>query len=148
MGQDLLFMGIIDILQQYNARKRIETRYRKLEVKGGLEPSCVSPEEYAARFISFFDEYSTRTPKKPKASTTPTEDENETTQVEVSLRNCCGGNANDVQIDVSTTPPVSSEYKRPARTRKKAPPTGRVVVTVVTYSGVISNNNYCTTGIS
>merc|ERR1711935_184622 len=52
------YMGIIDILQQYNARKRVETRYRKMEVRGRAEPSCVSPDDYAARFISFFDECS------------------------------------------------------------------------------------------
>lgn len=54
----IFYMGIIDILQQYNARKRVETRYRKVEVRGKAEPSCVSPDDYADRFISFFDEYS------------------------------------------------------------------------------------------
>jgi 1-phosphatidylinositol-4-phosphate 5-kinase len=54
----IYFMGIIDILQQYNARKRVETRYRKIEVRGKAEPSCVSPDDYASRFILFFDEYS------------------------------------------------------------------------------------------
>jgi len=52
------YMGIIDILQQYNARKRVETRYRKIEVRGKAEPSCVSPDDYANRFTLFFDEYS------------------------------------------------------------------------------------------
>eukprot|EP00536_Pseudo-nitzschia_multiseries_P001746 jgi/Psemu1/250955/estExt_Genewise1Plus.C_220109 len=54
----IYYMGIIDILQQYNARKRAETRYRKIEVQGKAEPSCVSPDDYAERFILFFDEYS------------------------------------------------------------------------------------------
>mmetsp|Transcript_7502 Transcript_7502/g.18766 ORF Transcript_7502/g.18766 Transcript_7502/m.18766 type:complete len:943 (-) Transcript_7502:1218-4046(-) len=54
----IYYMGIIDILQQYNARKRAETRYRRIEVKGKAEPSCVSPDDYAERFILFFDEYS------------------------------------------------------------------------------------------
>lgn len=54
----IYFMGIIDILQQYNARKRVETTYRKVEVRGRQEPSCVSPEDYADRFVHFFDEYS------------------------------------------------------------------------------------------
>jgi 1-phosphatidylinositol-4-phosphate 5-kinase len=54
----IYFMGIIDILQQYNARKRFETTYRKVEVRGQAEPSCVSPDDYADRFVHFFDEYS------------------------------------------------------------------------------------------
>merc|ERR1712183_763975 len=57
--------GIIDILQQYNARKRVETSYRKVENNGGLEPSCVSPDDYADRFIEFFDEYSQKAIQKP-----------------------------------------------------------------------------------
>eukprot|EP00538_Stauroneis_constricta_P000375 CAMPEP_0119552110 /NCGR_PEP_ID=MMETSP1352-20130426/5197_1 /TAXON_ID=265584 /ORGANISM="Stauroneis constricta, Strain CCMP1120" /LENGTH=915 /DNA_ID=CAMNT_0007598289 /DNA_START=274 /DNA_END=3021 /DNA_ORIENTATION=+ len=52
----IFFMGVIDILQQYNMRKRVETSYRKVE--GYEEPSCVSPKDYADRFIEFFDEYS------------------------------------------------------------------------------------------
>ena len=54
----IYYMGIIDILQQYNARKRVETTYRKVEVRGKSEPSCVSPDDYADRFVLFFDEYS------------------------------------------------------------------------------------------
>jgi 1-phosphatidylinositol-4-phosphate 5-kinase len=53
----IYYMGIIDILQQYNARKRVETTYRKVEVRGRAEPSCVSPDDYADRFVRFFDEY-------------------------------------------------------------------------------------------
>jgi 1-phosphatidylinositol-4-phosphate 5-kinase len=53
----IYYMGIIDILQQYNARKRVETTYRKVEVHGQAEPSCVSPDDYADRFVKFFDEY-------------------------------------------------------------------------------------------
>ncbi|CAJ1939797.1 unnamed protein product [Cylindrotheca closterium] len=63
----IFFMGIIDILQQYNARKRVETSYRKMENSEGLEPSCVSPDDYADRFITFFDQYSqTARPKNAK----------------------------------------------------------------------------------
>jgi 1-phosphatidylinositol-4-phosphate 5-kinase len=54
----IYYMGIIDILQQYNARKRVETTYRKVEVRGQAEPSCVSPDDYASRFVRFFEEYS------------------------------------------------------------------------------------------
>mmetsp|Transcript_5679 Transcript_5679/g.13751 ORF Transcript_5679/g.13751 Transcript_5679/m.13751 type:complete len:961 (+) Transcript_5679:230-3112(+) len=53
----IYYMGIIDILQQYNARKLIETTYRKVEVRGQAEPSCVSPDDYAGRFVKFFEEY-------------------------------------------------------------------------------------------
>ena len=60
----IFYMGIIDILQQYNARKRMETSLRKME-NNVLEPSCVSPEDYADRFISFFDEYSQKAVPKP-----------------------------------------------------------------------------------
>jgi hypothetical protein len=54
----IFFLGIIDILQQYNVRKRVETNYRKVEGMGNNEPSCVHPVDYAERFIRFFDEYS------------------------------------------------------------------------------------------
>jgi hypothetical protein len=54
----IYYMGIIDILQQYNARKRMETAYRKIEVAGQQEPSCVSPDDYADRFVRFFEECS------------------------------------------------------------------------------------------
>jgi hypothetical protein len=103
-----------------------------MEVKGGLEPSCVSPEEYAARFISFFDEYSTRTPKTPKAKN-PNEEEK--TEVEVSIRKTDGDAKNkDVKIDVSSTPNGyrRGEPKKPppgTSNAKPAPPKGRFVVT-------------------
>jgi len=74
----IYFMGIIDILQQYNARKRVETSYRRMESRKGLEPSCVSPHDYAERFIQFFDEYSGRA--RPK-----TDRHDENTEVEVRL---------------------------------------------------------------
>jgi len=72
----IYYMGIIDILQQYNARKRAETRYRKLEVRGKAEPSCVSPDDYAERFILFFDQYSQKAHPK-------TYGEEESTEIEV-----------------------------------------------------------------
>jgi len=50
------YMGIIDILQQFNVRKRFEARLRKIQ--GGNEgASCVHPNDYADRFVKFFDEY-------------------------------------------------------------------------------------------
>lgn len=56
----IFYMGIIDILQQYNIRKRFEARYRRLQSSGWQDASCVSPKIYAERFIRFFDEYSQR----------------------------------------------------------------------------------------
>jgi 1-phosphatidylinositol-4-phosphate 5-kinase len=61
----IFYMGIIDILQQYNERKRVETSYRKMENIGNLQPSCVSPDDYADRFVAFFDEYSEKAIQKP-----------------------------------------------------------------------------------
>ena len=72
----IYYMGIIDILQQYNARKRAETRYRKLEVRGKAEPSCVSPDDYAERFLSFFNEFSQKAYPK-------TDREDQSTGIEV-----------------------------------------------------------------
>jgi hypothetical protein len=56
----IFYMGIIDILQQYNVRKRFEARYRRLQSIGWQDASCVSPKIYADRFVRFFDEYSQR----------------------------------------------------------------------------------------
>jgi 1-phosphatidylinositol-4-phosphate 5-kinase len=72
----IYYMGIIDILQQYNVRKRAETRYRKVEGRGKGKPSCVSPDDYAERFISFFDQYSQKAHPK-------TYGEEESTEIEV-----------------------------------------------------------------
>lgn len=52
----IYYMGIIDILQQFNTRKRLEARYRK--ITGGEKlASCVHPQVYADRFVNFFEEY-------------------------------------------------------------------------------------------
>lgn len=62
----IFFMGIIDVLQEYNARKSIETTYRSLFFSGrGGAPSSVPPRTYADRFIEFFEEYTRRTSKNP-----------------------------------------------------------------------------------
>jgi 1-phosphatidylinositol-4-phosphate 5-kinase len=53
----IFYMGIIDILQEYNSRKALESRYRKFQSAGRMAPSCVPPEEYGQRFLKFFDEY-------------------------------------------------------------------------------------------
>mmetsp|Transcript_18158 Transcript_18158/g.30100 ORF Transcript_18158/g.30100 Transcript_18158/m.30100 type:complete len:872 (+) Transcript_18158:429-3044(+) len=56
----IVFVGIIDILQQFNLRKRVEANYRRVRGSGWHDASCVRPEVYAERFIKFFDEYSQR----------------------------------------------------------------------------------------
>jgi 1-phosphatidylinositol-4-phosphate 5-kinase len=56
----IFYMGIIDILQQYNIRKRFEARYRRFQSSGWEDASCVNPHIYADRFVRFFDEYSQR----------------------------------------------------------------------------------------
>jgi len=58
--RSVFYLGVIDILQEYNSRKVVETRYRMLQGMDALEASCVSPKDYAARFIKFFDMYSVR----------------------------------------------------------------------------------------
>lgn len=48
----VLYMGIIDILQQYNMRKKIEHAYKSLQ----FDPTTISvvdPKMYAERFIKF-----------------------------------------------------------------------------------------------
>jgi len=52
----IYYIGIIDILQQFNVRKRLEARLRKIQ-GGEIGASCVHPEVYADRFVNFFDEY-------------------------------------------------------------------------------------------
>jgi len=86
----IYYMGIIDILQQYNVRKRAETRYRKMEVRGKTEPSCVCPDEYAERFIYFFDQYSQKAHPKTYGEEESTEIEitrNETAKISVTSNN-------------------------------------------------------------
>ena len=62
----IFYMGVIDILQEYNARKVVESRYRMLQGMDALEASCVSPKDYAARFVKFFDMYSVRLGKSAR----------------------------------------------------------------------------------
>jgi len=62
----IFYMGVIDILQEYNARKVVESRYRMLQGMDALEASCVAPRDYAARFVKFFDMYSQRLGKSAR----------------------------------------------------------------------------------
>lgn len=52
----IFYLGIIDILQQFNGRKRLEARWRVIQ-GSNKEASCVHPEVYAQRFVDFFDQY-------------------------------------------------------------------------------------------
>lgn len=56
----IFYMGIIDILQEYTARKAVESKYRRTQTHGTLDASCVPPKDYGDRFLDFFDEYTQR----------------------------------------------------------------------------------------
>ncbi len=53
---DVLFLGIIDILQQYSGAKWIESLAKGVLYKN-QDASCTNPRNYANRFRKFFDEY-------------------------------------------------------------------------------------------
>jgi hypothetical protein len=53
----IFYMGIIDVLQQFNLRKRVEAKMRRAQGGGWADASCVHPDVYATRFLDFFDEY-------------------------------------------------------------------------------------------
>lgn len=59
----IFYMGIIDVLQEYGSRKALESKYRWFTTPTKLAASCVPPEDYAQRFINFFDQYTKREPK-------------------------------------------------------------------------------------
>lgn len=48
----VLYMGIIDILQEYNTKKKLEHAYKKLHFDP-MTISVVEPKLYAKRFINF-----------------------------------------------------------------------------------------------
>ena len=104
----IYFMGIIDILQQYNSRKRVETTYRKWETHGEIEPSCVSPREYAKRFVRFFDEYS----GKSKKSTANGEEGSAVRAKTIGVGNATVPNSVEIRVPSS----AADEYKRPQQT--------------------------------
>lgn len=55
-GEEVFYFGIIDILQQYNIRKNLETFGRALIApRHGI--SCVPPAEYAKRFVKFLERH-------------------------------------------------------------------------------------------
>ncbi|KAL0219292.1 hypothetical protein P9112_004945 [Eukaryota sp. TZLM1-RC] len=53
-GNEIYFFGIIDILQKYNTRKRLESSAKSLFNKSDAI-SAVAPEHYARRFLNFMD---------------------------------------------------------------------------------------------
>lgn len=48
----VLYLGIIDILQEYNMTKKIERAYKSLQFDS-VSISAVDPEFYSRRFLSF-----------------------------------------------------------------------------------------------
>ena len=52
--QEVFFCGVIDILQQYNTRKRAET-FIKGFAANSKQISCVNPDWYGERFLNFMD---------------------------------------------------------------------------------------------
>lgn len=52
----IFYMGIIDVLQQFNLRKRVEAQMRIYQGDSWQDASCVHPDLYASRFLQFFDE--------------------------------------------------------------------------------------------
>jgi 1-phosphatidylinositol-4-phosphate 5-kinase len=59
----IFYMGVIDILQEYNTRKEIESVYRMIQSSSKIAASCVPPQSYGRRFLDFFDQYTQRTVK-------------------------------------------------------------------------------------
>lgn len=51
----VLYMGIIDILQSYNLKKKIEHSYKSLQFDP-ITVSVVEPKMYAQRFLKFLEE--------------------------------------------------------------------------------------------
>ena len=49
---DIFYCGVIDILQQYNTRKRAETFFKGFTVSSS-QISCVHPDAYGKRFLDF-----------------------------------------------------------------------------------------------
>jgi 1-phosphatidylinositol-4-phosphate 5-kinase len=50
----VLYMGIIDILQEYTVKKKIEHTYKSLHYDP-MTVSVIEPKIYAERFINFMD---------------------------------------------------------------------------------------------
>jgi len=125
----IFYMGIIDILQQFNTRKRIEAQYRRLRGSGWADASCVHPILYADRFLRFFDEYTkqygTNAIEKKESNDEKSEqrpmltledisdDEDEHVETVVFFDENCSPENKKVEIRSSTT------HRRKKRDRKK-----------------------------
>lgn len=48
----IYYLGIIDILQEYNIKKKVENAFKRI-TDSQQEISCVDPATYAARFVNF-----------------------------------------------------------------------------------------------
>ena len=48
----IVFIGVIDFLQTYNAKKKLEHRYKKLKNQDSIHFSSIAPTPYRKRFIS------------------------------------------------------------------------------------------------
>eukprot|EP00455_Lapot_gusevi_P034910 TRINITY_DN3862_c0_g2_i4.p2 TRINITY_DN3862_c0_g2~~TRINITY_DN3862_c0_g2_i4.p2 ORF type:complete len:126 (+),score=17.38 TRINITY_DN3862_c0_g2_i4:520-897(+) len=53
-GDEVYFMGVIDLLTLYNAKKKVETFFKSFTNKRE-ELSSIDPEAYAERFVSFIE---------------------------------------------------------------------------------------------
>jgi len=93
----IFYMGVIDILQQYNIRKRLEARIRRFQGAGWKDASCVHPNLYADRFIEFFDEY------------TQLQHENTTSKDEDPAVRQSGGTEPDNVQETTSVPDVTKE---------------------------------------
>mmetsp|Transcript_1729 Transcript_1729/g.3666 ORF Transcript_1729/g.3666 Transcript_1729/m.3666 type:complete len:1174 (-) Transcript_1729:82-3603(-) len=76
----IFYMGIIDILQQFNIRKRVEAKYRRIGTTGWEAASCVHPSLYAERFVRFYDEYTEGINLRENESETPDGNESSTSE--------------------------------------------------------------------
>jgi len=57
VGGKVIYMGLLDVLQQYTIRKRAEAAFRRLFTANRTDASAVNPELYADRFLDFFAQY-------------------------------------------------------------------------------------------
>ena len=56
-GDDIYYIGVIDILQRYNINKRVETIFKSIQYDSN-EISSVNAKMYATRFVTFIREHS------------------------------------------------------------------------------------------
>lgn len=50
-GSYIVFIGIIDYLQTYNTKKKLENKYKKLKNHNTMQLSAISPKPYKKRFL-------------------------------------------------------------------------------------------------